>query len=408
LKRRRFALEMLPGSVGLVGMRSSSAAVAANYVDSGQPVENPPPLVELVGFGEATELPPVIPTAESAPPAIVKLSDPVPVLADTGRLIEPTETLPEVAPPRGLPAPERWRATCATLPAGPWLALPKQWLRAAQATLPARWPAPPERWLRAAKTALPVGRSPRMAIAAGVVVVLAVGLAAIAGIGPFSRTGQYRPSSPPPSDPAQRVAYYQAGTKARDANAEMQLAILYAKGEGVTQDYTIAANLFRAAADQGMTRAQYDLGVLYERGRGVPVDLTQAANWYLKAAEGKYPLAEYNLAVCYTKGQGIRQDVSEAALWYRRAAGQGVVQAMINLAVMYEKGEGVPASAVDAYAWYQAAGRRASQAAARRAEDLYATLPRLDQIRAEALASDVAASIHDPKLERTETAVEKP
>jgi TPR repeat protein len=166
--------------------------------------------------------------------------------------------------------------------------------------------------------------------------------------------------------------------------------------------------LFRAAADQGMTRAQYDLGVLYERGRGVPVDLTQAANWYLKAAEGKYPLAEYNLAVCYTKGQGIRQDVSEAALWYRRAAGQGVVQAMINLAVMYEKGEGVPASAVDAYAWYQAAGRRASQAAARRAEDLYATLPRLDQIRAEALASDVAASIHDPKLERTETAVEKP
>jgi TPR repeat protein len=224
---------------------------------------------------------------------------------------------------------------------------------------------------------------------------LVVTAAALAGLGPFSRARHY-PVSAAPSDPAKRFAYFQEGAQAGNADAELQLAILFAKGEGVAQDYAAAANWFRAAANQGIPRAQYDMGVLTERGRGVKVDLAEAAGWYLKAAQAGYPLAQYNLAVCYTKGQGIRQDLPEAALWYRRAAAQGVVQAMINLAMMYEKGDGVTASPVDAYAWYLAAGRRDNQAAARHAEDLYAALPHLDQIRAEALASDVAASIHDP------------
>ncbi|MBV8776717.1 MAG: sel1 repeat family protein [Alphaproteobacteria bacterium] len=260
--------------------------------------------------------------------------------------------------------------------------------------------------LRRWRAAIPGARRSWMAIGAGAVVVVVLAGIVAAGIGPFARHRDYRAGTPP-ADPAQRFAYYQTGARAGDAEAELQLAILYAKGEGVTQDYAAAATWFRAAADQGVARAQYDLGVLYERGRGVKIDLAEAANWYLKAANGKFPLAEYNLAVCYTKGQGIRQDLPEAALWYRRAAGHGVVQAMINLGMMYEKGDGIAASPVDAYAWYLAAGQRNSDTAAQRAKDVYANLPRLDQIRAEALAADVAASIRNPESERAEAAPEK-
>jgi TPR repeat protein len=240
-----------------------------------------------------------------------------------------------------------------------------------------------------------------LAILVGIIIASGalVAVAKISRIGPFKPVQQY-PTAAAPSDPAQRLAYFQSGAKAGDANAELQLAILYAKGEGVAQDYATSATWFRAAANQGVARAQYDLGVMYERGRGVPVDLTQSADWYLKAAKGGYPLAQYNLAVCYTKGQGIRQDQTEAALWYHRAASQGVVQAMINLGMMYEKGDGVAVSPVDAYAWYLAAGRRDNQASAHRAEEIFNGLPRLDQVRADALASDVAASIHDPEPER--------
>jgi hypothetical protein len=227
-------------------------------------------------------------------------------------------------------------------------------------------------------------------------IVAAVGF--FAGFGPFHRPvpGSIAPLANAPSDPALRLGYFQRGAEAGDAEAQLQLAIRYAKGEGVKQDYSIAVTWFRAAAEQGLARAQYDLGVLYERGRGIAADAAQAARWYRKAAEGKYPLAQYNLAVAYTKGEGTRKDPSEAALWYRRAAAQGVVQAMVNLGMLYERGEGVLVSQVDAYAWYLAAGRRGNQPAARRAEDLFGALSPLDQIRAQVLARDVASSIHDP------------
>ena len=219
-------------------------------------------------------------------------------------------------------------------------------------------------------------------------------------MGPFARSAPSHRSSAPlaaaPSDPTQRLAYFQSGAKAGDADAELQLGILYAKGDGVAQDYATAATWFRAAANQGMARAQYDMGVLYERGRGVPADAERGGRLVSRRPrEGKYPLAEYNLAVAYTKGQGTRKDLTEAALWYRRAAGHGVVQAMVNLGMLYELGEGVSGSPVDAYAWYLAAGRRGDQPAEQRAEDVLNGMSRLDQIRAQALASDVAGSIHD-------------
>ncbi|HXC26510.1 MAG TPA: tetratricopeptide repeat protein [Stellaceae bacterium] len=253
-----------------------------------------------------------------------------------------------------------------------------------------------KRWL-VKLDAVPLFANRTRMIAAAIICAALVALVVIAHsrhLGPFAGARQY-PVAAAPADPAQRVAYFQQGAAAGDANAELELAIIYAKGQGVAQDYAASANWFRAAANHGVPRAQYDLGVMYERGRGVKSDLTEAANWYLKSAQGGYPLAQYNLAVCYTKGQGVRQDLAEAALWYRRAATQGVVQAMTNLAVMYDKGDGVGASQVDAYAWYRAAGRHGDQNSEHRAEYLYKNMEQLDQIHAEALSSDVGNSIHD-------------
>jgi len=335
--------------------RPARDQTAAPGGDSGQPIADPPPLVEPVVAPRSGRRPPrrrflapVAPAAASAAPAQI-------APLDIPTLIEPVAS---AAPPP--PLTRRW------------LAAVRAW-----------WPAD----LRS-----------QLAAVAGIVVVIGF-VVSQAVFGPALPVRHY-PVSAAPSDPAQRLAYFQNGAQAGDAEAELQLAILYAKGEGVGQDYAAAATWFRAAAKQGVARAQYDLGVLYERGRGVETDLAEAANWYLKAAQAGHPLAEYNLAVCYTRGQGIRKDLNEAAQWYHRAGAQGVVQAMINLGMMYEKGEGVAASPADAYAWYLAAGRRGNQAAAQRAEEVFAGLLQLEQIRAAALASDVAASIHDPEPQR--------
>ena len=59
--------------------------------------------------------------------------------------------------------------------------------------------------------------------------------------------------------------------------AQHDLGSLYAKGNGVPQNYTEAARWYRLAADQGHAMGQHNLGVMYDHGTGVPQDYTEAA-----------------------------------------------------------------------------------------------------------------------------------
>ena len=54
---------------------------------------------------------------------------------------------------------------------------------------------------------------------------------------------------------------------------------MYARGQGVTGDYSEAAGWWRKAADTGYPGAQYNLGLAYAQGRGVPEDQVQAYMW---------------------------------------------------------------------------------------------------------------------------------
>ena len=72
-----------------------------------------------------------------------------------------------------------------------------------------------------------------------------------------------------------------------DAAAQYNLGVCYYNGEGVTQNKTEAARLFKLAADQGDATAQCNLGVCYEYGRGVAKDIKEAVRLYkLAAAQG--------------------------------------------------------------------------------------------------------------------------
>jgi TPR repeat protein len=355
-----------------------SAAARAGSAADGQPVQEVPPLIE---FGDpldraepAADQPPTPPDDQTA--------------TSTASQRPPRRSF--LAPVSRAPAPVRRRPT----------------VEAEAAAQVRQEP--------------PAGRHWRRRLGVGIGIAAALGLAVAAQIGIngdwFDRlklaTVQYLPGpKPPPGSveaPSQRVLQETERAKSGDAEAQLSLAILYAKGDGVAQDYAAAAKWFRAAADRGLMRAQYDLGVLYERGRGVPLDYDQAVNWYRKAAEQGHPLAQYNLAVAHTKGQGVRQNFFEAAVWYHRSAALGVVAAMVNLAILYERGEGVESSTVDAYAWYRAAARRGSQPAARRAEELLQAFSPLEQTRAEAKALDINASVRDAIGDGARLAARKP
>ena len=73
-------------------------------------------------------------------------------------------------------------------------------------------------------------------------------------------------------------------------------------------------------SEQGEAKDQNNLGVMYARGWGVSQDYTEAMRWYRKAAEQGYANAQYNLGTMYDNGQGVPQSYAEAMRWYRKAA----------------------------------------------------------------------------------------
>ena len=75
-----------------------------------------------------------------------------------------------------------------------------------------------------------------------------------------------------------------------DADAQFELAGLYAEGDGVKQNLTEAVKWYRKAAEQGHDGAQYKLGLSYQNGKGIPQSDTDAYIWLNISAENGAPL----------------------------------------------------------------------------------------------------------------------
>jgi hypothetical protein len=137
-----------------------------------------------------------------------------------------------------------------------------------------------------------------------------------------------------------------------EPNSQYNLGLLYARGEGVPQDYKQAIVWYQKAAEQDVPAAEYNLGVMYANGQGVAANPQEAQKWFLKAAQKGVSAAVTSLATVYSEGEGAFQNYAEAEKWYRKAADQGVASAAFNLGVMYDVGHGVQQNYAEALKWY--------------------------------------------------------
>lgn len=184
-------------------------------------------------------------------------------------------------------------------------------------------------------------------------------------------------------------------------NALLELAEMYERGEGVSQDYERAFMLtLRTANSTG--KGPYNLGRLYLHGIGVgkneamaykwlksasavsyapakealakfdaPPSLSEAtvAKWVeaealattdkakafplmLEAAEMGHWRAMIPVAEAYLNGVGVPQDDVKARMWYKKAAEFEVPEAIKAYADMLREGKGGPASGEYAKIWY--------------------------------------------------------
>lgn len=86
-------------------------------------------------------------------------------------------------------------------------------------------------------------------------------------------------------------------------------------------------------AGQGDAEAQFNLGLCYAKGEGVEKDDSRAVTWYRKSAEHGYAEAQLNLARCYYGGEGVAKDEMEAYAYFSLAA-PALEQARKNLAIL--------------------------------------------------------------------------
>jgi TPR repeat protein len=134
--------------------------------------------------------------------------------------------------------------------------------------------------------------------------------------------------------------------------AQHALARLYLGAtEAGTRERAEGVRLMRAAAEASHPLAQVELGLMYERGQFVKRDSKRAVAWFLRAAEQKFAPGQFLLALALAKGRGIKRDEKAAFDWGKRAAERGYGEAQLWLGYRYLKGVGVKRSRVDGLAW---------------------------------------------------------
>ena len=133
---------------------------------------------------------------------------------------------------------------------------------------------------------------------------------------------------------------------------DLAAVMAQAKERFRNREYTVAAALFRQAAEGGNAEAMASLGYLLEKGLGVlRADASDAMVWYRKAADAGNVSGMLNLGTLYANAG----DWASAYTWFAKAAGAGNVVAMGNLGWMYERGMGVNADRDVAITWYKTA-----------------------------------------------------
>ena len=118
-------------------------------------------------------------------------------------------------------------------------------------------------------------------------------------------------------------------------------------------DHAGAAKILTSAAQAGNAPAQLRLAMMYEKGDGVPRDLKTAVAWYERAAALGEPASQTELGGYYEDADGVPENWDLAAKLYQASATQGWIKGQSALGRAYQFGIGVPQDRQQAIAWFQ-------------------------------------------------------
>lgn len=108
-----------------------------------------------------------------------------------------------------------------------------------------------------------------------------------------------------------------------DPEAQYQLGLMFANGDGVAENDRIAWELYHEAAAQGHARAQYNLALMYYFGEGVAESDANSEKWLRLAADQGLADAQFRLGGMYLAGISMPEDFVLGYMWWNLAAAKG-------------------------------------------------------------------------------------
>jgi TPR repeat protein len=171
-----------------------------------------------------------------------------------------------------------------------------------------------------------------------------------------------------------------------DGESQLNLGLMYVKGEGVLQDYKESVKWFTKSAEQGHDESLYNLGILFLKGKGVQQDYIKSLMYFNLAelfgnseskrnkvsVERKMTQSEIlesedfckdwmcrhlskikdgseqgnakvqnKLGEMFRDGNFVTQNYEESVRWFTKSVEQDHSDSFYNLGMMYYKGKGV-------------------------------------------------------------------
>jgi len=187
---------------------------------------------------------------------------------------------------------------------------------------------------------------------------------------------------------SEQISSLRKRAESGDSQAQLNLGLAYANGDGVMKNNIEAVNWWTRSAERGNSMAQFNIGLSYAKGDGVSRDYLQAIRWYRRSIEqddresflhaqsyysslnnrnkGTAEIFEYvlglairgsavaqnQLGYAYENGIYISRDEEKAVEWYLKSAEQGNAKAQCNIGFACLTGAGTKADKVAALAWW--------------------------------------------------------
>lgn len=133
-------------------------------------------------------------------------------------------------------------------------------------------------------------------------------------------------------DIRQCMNYLQYSADVGFPDSIFKLAILVEQGICFEQDRSRAFELYKKAANRGVTEAQYKAATMMLEGQGTPRAFTEAAFLYQKAARKGHTESIFKCGQLFEYGIGVTKNIDKALDFYRDAASKGHVQSKRSLA----------------------------------------------------------------------------